>query len=49
MRGIIQDFKKKQAIEQDFRNAINKYSIKYCPKCKAHIQKNAGCNHMTCI
>ncbi|CAD8122573.1 unnamed protein product [Paramecium sonneborni] len=38
-----------QAIEDDFRNAINKYSIKYCPGCKAHVQKNAGCNHMTCI
>ncbi|CAD8121608.1 unnamed protein product [Paramecium sonneborni] len=38
-----------QAIEEDFRDAINKYSIKYCPGCNAHIQKNAGCNHMTCI
>ena len=32
-----------------FINWKNKNNVKSCPYCKAPIEKNEGCNHMTCI
>ncbi|KAM3129174.1 hypothetical protein pb186bvf_018729 [Paramecium bursaria] len=37
-----------QALDQSFQQAVNEYSIHRCPKCNYYIQKNYGCNHMTC-
>ena len=38
-------------IERDkrFENYINAYKVKRCPRCKYYIEKNEGCNHITCF
>jgi hypothetical protein len=31
-----------------FRQVARRANLKYCPSCRSTIEKNAGCNHMTC-
>lgn len=38
----------KEKIDSDFRKAISNLKLQKCPECRAPIQKNEGCNHMTC-
>ena len=42
--------KEKCKIENDtkFENWRNSRKVKRCPNCKFYIEKNEGCNHMTC-
>ena len=38
-----------KSLEKDFLNWKKKNkNLKRCPKCKIYIEKNEGCNHMTC-
>ncbi|EAR89393.3 Ibr domain protein (macronuclear) [Tetrahymena thermophila SB210] len=37
-----------QAIDQEYNQMAKNFKVKYCPQCKTKIQKNDGCNHMTC-
>ena len=36
-------------IDQIFKKYVDKAQVKFCPKCHSPIEKNYGCNHMTCI
>lgn len=43
-----QEWKKENDNATDLYEIWKKDNTKKCPKCKADIQKNGGCNHMTC-
>lgn len=36
-------------IEGVYKNYIQRAEVKFCPNCHALIEKNDGCNHMTCL
>ena len=36
------------SIDKSFNNWRDSYKIKRCPRCKFFIEKNEGCNHITC-
>jgi len=45
---IIRDRKKKKVLDDEAKAAIMRLGAKPCPQCKVPIQKNMGCDHMTC-
>eukprot|EP01016_Furgasonia_blochmanni_P051210 TRINITY_DN8034_c0_g1_i2.p1 TRINITY_DN8034_c0_g1~~TRINITY_DN8034_c0_g1_i2.p1 ORF type:complete len:508 (-),score=83.35 TRINITY_DN8034_c0_g1_i2:310-1833(-) len=45
--GMVVEWKSKNSKESESTNWILKYT-KLCPKCRKPIEKNQGCNHMTC-
>lgn len=36
-------------IDKLYKNYIRAAEVRHCPQCHALIEKNEGCNHMTCI
>ena len=38
----------KNEVDKDFEKWKNAKKVKKCPRCKFYIEKNEGCNHMTC-
>jgi len=43
------DMKCEDFIDKMYKNYIKKAEVRFCPNCHALIEKNDGCNHMTCI
>ena len=37
-----------KSLDKEFLNWKKNKNLKRCPKCKIYIEKNKGCNHMTC-
>ena len=42
-------FAEEEKADDEMRKLIASGSVKQCPVCKNGVQKNEGCNHMTCI
>ena len=36
------------AMDQQFIDWVKEKDVRFCPKCKVRIEKDMGCNHMTC-
>ena len=36
------------SVDKSFQKWRNSYKVKRCPRCKFFIEKNEGCNHITC-
>ncbi|KAF9220042.1 hypothetical protein BS17DRAFT_359974 [Gyrodon lividus] len=34
---------------EEFDHLVKQMGWKHCPRCKTPVQKNGGCNHMTCV
>eukprot|EP00347_Sterkiella_histriomuscorum_P010756 403375042 len=39
----------KNQMEDQFKGWAQNNNIRYCPKCKIRVEKDEGCNHMTCF
>ncbi|KAL4456277.1 hypothetical protein ABPG74_014238 [Tetrahymena malaccensis] len=35
-------------VDQEFQKLVQRDKLFQCPRCQSYIQKNGGCNHMTC-
>lgn len=38
-----------QVQDQEYKAWASQHEIQLCPQCKRPVEKNAGCNHMTCV
>jgi len=38
-----------EIIDDSYKEYSKNHTIKNCPKCQSKIEKNEGCNHMTCV
>lgn len=43
------DMKCEEFIDKVYKSYIKGAEVKFCPSCQALIEKNDGCNHMTCL
>jgi hypothetical protein len=38
-----------QIQDKEYKAWANQHEVQLCPQCKRPVEKNAGCNHMTCV
>ena len=48
LKGWHKNKKCDDKVDKSFENWRNSFKVKRCPKCKFFIEKNEGCNHITC-